>query len=52
MTVVERKTSFYTLIKLKSKQSKDMIKAFKIFYERYGRAVKTITADNESEFIS
>lgn len=30
----------------------DMIEAFKLFYERYGRAVRTITADNGSEFIS
>ncbi|KAA8361288.1 IS30 family transposase [Leuconostoc carnosum] len=34
------------------KQSKDMIDAFKLFYERYGKAVRTITADNGSEFIS
>lgn len=52
MTVVERKTRFYALIKVKSKQSKDMIEAFKLFYERYGKAVRTITADNGSEFIS
>lgn len=52
MTIVERKTRFYTLIKVKSKQSKDMIEAFKLFYERYGKAVRTITADNGSEFIS
>ncbi|MGR8828623.1 IS30 family transposase [Leuconostoc citreum] len=52
MTIVERKTRFYALIKVKSKQSKDMIEAFKLFYERYGKAVRTITADNGSEFIS
>ncbi|CUW06454.1 hypothetical protein GCM10025878_00690 [Leuconostoc gasicomitatum] len=52
MTVVEHKTRFYALVKVKSKQSKDMIEAFKLFYERYGKAVRTITADNGSEFIS
>lgn len=26
--------------------------AFRLFYERYGKAVRTITADNGSEFIS
>lgn len=52
MVVVERKTRFYGLIKVKSKQSKDMIEAFKLFYERYGKAVKTITSDNGSKFIS
>lgn len=29
-----------------------MIEAFKLIYERYGKAVRTITADNGSEFIS
>lgn len=52
MTVVERKTIFYALIKVKSKQSKDMIEVFRLFYERYGKVVRTITADNGSEFIS
>lgn len=31
MTVVERKTRFYALIKVKSKQSKDMIEALNYF---------------------
>ena len=53
MTLTERKTRFTALIIVRSKKSSDMIDAFKLFYERYGsKAVRTITADNGSEFIS
>ena len=52
MTFTERKTRFTALVLVRSKKSSDMVDAFKLFYERYGKAVRTITADNGSEFIS
>ncbi|MBZ5989023.1 IS30 family transposase, partial [Leuconostoc gasicomitatum] len=52
MTFTERKTRFTALVLVRSKKSSDMVEAFKLFYERYGKAVRTITADNGSEFIS
>nr|WP_258553390.1 IS30 family transposase [Leuconostoc mesenteroides] len=52
MTFTERKTRFTALVLVRSKKSSDMVDAFRLFYERYGKAVRTITADNGSEFIS
>lgn len=52
MTFVERKTRFYALVKINSRRSVDVINGFKLFWERYGTAVRSITADNGSEFIS
>lgn len=52
MTLNERKTRLTALILVRSKNASDMIEAFKLFYKRYGKAVRTITADNGSEFIS
>jgi len=52
MTLVERKTRFISIIKVRTKQTADVVAGFKLFWERYGQAVRTITADNGSEFIS
>lgn len=52
MTIVERKTRFMSLIKLRSKQTADVIDGFNLFIERYGQGVRTITADNGVEFTS
>lgn len=52
LTLVERKTRFYVLIKIDSKQSFDVIKGFRYFYKNYGKWVRTITADNGIEFMS
>ncbi|MGR8861893.1 IS30 family transposase [Leuconostoc citreum] len=52
MTVVERKTRFISLIKLETKQTADVVAGFNLFIQRYGKAIRTITADNGSEFIS
>jgi IS30 family transposase len=52
MTLIERKTRFYSLIKINSRKSTDVIAGFKLFWDRYGIAVRTITADNGSEFVS
>ncbi|MCT3039642.1 IS30 family transposase, partial [Leuconostoc mesenteroides] len=52
LTLVERKTRFYVLVKIDSKQSFDVIKGFRYFYKNYGKWVRTITADNGIEFMS
>lgn len=52
MTVVERKTRYISLIKLRTKQTSDVIDGFNLFIKRYGQAVRSITADNGSEFTS
>ncbi|MCT3079794.1 IS30 family transposase, partial [Leuconostoc citreum] len=39
MTFTERKTRFTALVLVRSKKSSDMVDAFKLFYERYGKAV-------------
>ncbi|MGR8808796.1 IS30 family transposase [Leuconostoc citreum] len=52
MTLIERKTRYYVLVKVKSKSANDMIPAFEYFYKHYGKAVRSVTADNGSEFIS
>ncbi|MCK8605773.1 IS30 family transposase [Leuconostoc citreum] len=52
MTFTERKTRFTALSLVKSKHTSDVLDAFKVFWEKYGKAVRTITADNGSEFIS
>lgn len=50
MTIVERKTRYISLIKLRTKQTADVIAGFNPFYKRYGQGVRTITADNGAEF--
>ncbi|MCK8605660.1 IS30 family transposase [Leuconostoc citreum] len=52
MTLIERQTRYYVLVKVKSKSADDMIEAFKYFWTNYGKAVRSVTADNGSEFIS
>ncbi|MGY3701228.1 IS30 family transposase [Leuconostoc gelidum] len=52
MTLVERKTRFISIIKVRTKRTEDVVNGFKLFWSRYGTAVRTITADNGSEFIS
>lgn len=52
MTFTERKTRFTALSLVKSKHASDVLEAFKVFWKKYGKAVRTITADNGSEFIS
>lgn len=52
MTIVERKTRYISLIKLRTRQTADVIAGFNLFFERYGQGVRTITADNGAEFIS
>ncbi len=52
MTIVERKTRFISLIKIRTKQTDDVVAGFNLFIARYGNGIRTLTADNGSEFIS
>ncbi|QYU58829.1 IS30 family transposase [Weissella confusa] len=52
MTFTERKTRYTALVLVPSKQAADVVAAFDVFWQRYGQAVRSITADNGSEFIS
>ncbi|MCM0582727.1 IS30 family transposase [Weissella diestrammenae] len=52
MTFVERKSRFYTLIKIENKRADSVIKGFDLFYKRYGSMCRSITADNGIEFVS
>ncbi|GAK32088.1 IS30 family transposas [Weissella oryzae SG25] len=52
MTIVERKTRFLAMYKIKSKRSDDVIAGFDKFLSEYGNLVRTITADNGIEFVS
>lgn len=54
LTLIERKTRFYFTIRVKSKKSKYILRAFnklhKLFGSHFNNIFKTITFDNGSEF--
>lgn len=56
MTILERKTRYYRIIRLSDKTAASVMKAFKSLRKEYGdkfsRIFKTITTDNGSEFSS
>ncbi|CAK1230232.1 IS30 family (Tra8) [Fructobacillus cardui] len=50
LTLAERKTRYYVCIKLGGRTAQEVVLGMKAFYKEYGNYVRSITADNGSEF--
>lgn len=50
MTLAERKTRYYVCINLGGRTAQEVVLGMKAFYKEYGNYVRSITADNGSEF--